>query len=670
MKIIILCIFIVLIISPVISAYQERSIFIVDSNGNTQYKYQLIVAVDQGYYIPGQSIDLVVPINSTNLKFFNNNGEVNPTLKTQSIENETKTYSVVMNQVEYGSPQFIGFTYDLLEYTTIRYKENYFLEFPYYIDIESNKETYVCIPSSASRYANSYDSTPKDYNYPYLNNYNYTLTAPPLQLPPLIISPSSPGYISQDQQIAKINICPSGYYENTVYGLTKGISTELNFDFKDSSNRIDNYEKSFEPITVNGPSIYESFIDKNIPSIVKTIPTIDSKLNLNSLPHYNVNFVSDNDLAMTDNNDILSYEDGKVLYKVNVIKGDDQFLQINLLRGIIGSSMIKTYGLSIQNNWWDIGSTTNMALILMKENNLPTSEIQKTLKTIKDAIKKLTPQEIKDSINDNSGDKILIYSSIVDEIDSVCPDHVLKLNAKTRGMTQINFTSEKEFNNFLIYNIENLCSKDISNILDKYGFEHDSVMDILTRYNNLQAKFSEINIDREDIPALNTLKSNLNKIKSNLEEGKIEDSTQLVSDSETLYETRLKPLLQILGDFSNAEQKSNSIPFIFALPSKIIINSNLDGAIGYIKENNFDGAKQKINNSLFWINNAIMLSIIFYIIILSLIILFYKKYRKHKKHNHNKKDDHGGLLGELHDRGGKDDFKLLKPTHHKVLSKE
>jgi hypothetical protein len=152
----------------------------------------------------------------------------------------------------------------------------------------------------------------------------------------------------------------------------------------------------------------------------------------------------------------------------------------------------------------------------------------------------------------------------------------------------------------------------------------------------MQEKFSRINIKRKDIPEINTINTNLNAAQEDLKRGKVEEALRLLESSENLYDTKLQRLLGILEEYTNAENKAEAIPFIFSIPSKFISSSKLDDAIEFIKTDEFDSARNEINKSLFWSNNAIILSLILYVVIVGLIFWVFRTRLKNKsKHRLN-----------------------------------
>ncbi len=625
----------ILMLNCVSALYEERDIFIIDSDGDTQYKYQLVGSVEYGYYIEAQDLVLLVPENSTNLQFYDSYGKISATY--EYTEEGYKVYTVTTREIEYDEPYEIGFTHDLPKYTTTRYKENYFFEYPYYKEIGSEKETYVCIPNSASEYAEYYDSTPEDdWRVRPIDYYNFTL--PEIAKLPEI-KPITPlygydyNYKSEYSQIQEVEVCPSGYSDEWILGIDEGIITAVEFDFKMPSAKISNSVYNGDKITVEYPAIYKSIIEKNTPLLEKTLNSIEQKLNLDSPSSYKLIFVSDNDKVLSGDNAMISYEDGTVYFQTGLMRLDnDQLLQINLLRGIINSAMLNTYGTSTDDSWWTNGALTSLALIIMKDNDLEINEIQTLLNDFKDAFDELTTNEIIEIMQDSEMEyRITIDSGIVDEIDNLCPNHAIKLNKITKDMDSLDFSNDKEFNNYILYNLREECSKDISEVLDKYKLEHDNVQVAVDKFNRIKQKFSEIKIDRTDIEELNTIRNNINQVEGLLKVGKVEQATELIDEADNLYETKLKNLLEILKEFNTAEDEVKSIPLVFSLPSKMMASSNLDSAMTFIKEEDFDSARSKINSAKFWSNNALTISIIIYVLIGVGIFFGYKKYQNNKR---------------------------------------
>ncbi len=639
-KILLITLLFILMLNSVSALYEERDIFIIDSNGDTQHKYQLVGSVEYGYHVEAQDLVLSVPENVTNLQFYDSYGKISATY--EYTEEGYKVYTVRTKEIEYNEPYEIGFTYNLPKYTTTRYKENYFFEYPYYKEIGSEKETHVCIPNSASEYAEYYDSTPED-DWRVRPYDLYNLTIPKLDLPELTplhqYTSTEYNYRSEYAQIQDVEICPSGYSDEGIFGIDEGIITSVEFDFKMPSTKISNSDYSGNKISVEYPSIYKTIIEKNIPILEKTLNSIDQKLNLDSPSSYRLIFVSDNDKVLSGDNAMISYEDGTVYFQTGLMRLDnDQLLQINLLRGIINSAMLNTYGTSTDDSWWTNGALTNLALISMKENNLPTSDIQQVLNDIKDLFNELTTNEIIELMQDTTLEgRTNIDSGIVDEIDKLCPNHAIKLNKITKNMDSLDFSNDKEFNNYILYHLREECSKDISEVLNKYRLEHDNVQVAVDKFNRIKQKFGEIKIDRTDIEELNTIRNNINQVEGLFKVGKVEEATKLIDEADNLYETKLKNLLGILKEFNTAEDEVKSIPLVFSLPSKMIASSNLDSAMTFIKEEDFDSARSKINNAKFWSSNSIMVALIIYALIIVGIFLIYKNNNKKYSGHHSKK---------------------------------
>jgi hypothetical protein len=620
-----------------VSASDERDVFIIDKDGNTKYQYQTLFASDYGYYIEAQSVELGVPENVTNLKFFDSYDELIPTKITS--EREFNTYTLNIKEVEYGNPYVVGFSYDLPKYTTVRYKENYFFEYPIYLEQDSQKEVHICIPSSATAGATPYDSTPiEESTTPDIHDFKYYPMKKFPLIDPLPSYAANEYHKTKEAQFQEIDVCPNGYNDNLISDVNRGDITRLKFDFHSYDSQVDNYDSTSGKLSITAPVVYKQTIDHNAQLIEKTLHSIDAILNLNSPLSYHLTFVGDNDRVL-ESNSIISLDDGTVFIAISVLNGDsDQLLQINVLRGLINSAMLNTYGQETDTFWWITGALTNLALIVMKENGLPTNDVQLILNDVKDTFKELTTNQIIEFLKSVATDpqsKVLIDSGIVDEIDTYCPNHAIKLNKITKD-ANLNFLNDKEFNNYMLYNLRGECSKDISEIFDKYRLEHDNVRIAVDKLQNMQEKFSRINIKRKDIPEINTINTNLNAAQEDLKRGKVEEALRLLESSENLYDTKLQRLLGILEEYTNAENKAEAIPFIFSIPSKFISSSKLDDAIEFIKTDEFDSARNEINKSLFWSNNAIILSLILYVVIVGLIFWVFRTRLKNKsKHRLN-----------------------------------
>ena len=629
--------FAMIIFSSIVLAYEENYIFIINEEGNTQIKYQIILsAMPTIYYFPSSGIVLPIPENSKNLSFYDSYGRVTPVFKENKEGYDY--YYVATKKVE--SQYDFGYIYDLPEYTTVRYKENYHFEYPFYIEESENSEdnqpvgVYACIPSKASNYPVNYDSTPEnDWRNPY--TYETKINLPNLYLPKFNLF----SYIT-------IKTCPEDFNENKIGDFTYGDYKKIKFDFSIPGKTTEffthnGFTYNGETITLTAPKIYQNFIEKNIQIIEPVLSKINDELNLNTPDRYNLKFISDSDKIFEDNA-MVSYDDGNVFYKVGIIRSDsDEFLQINLLNGIINSALLKTYTTSSDKNWWTEGALTNMALKIMKDSNLQYSEIQETINITKQKFKDLKKDEVTEFIESlEPEDRLIVDSSIVDEIDNICPNHVIQLNNITKGLSELDFSEEKIFDNYLIYNLKEFCPNDITSVLDKYRLPYDNVSFVLDKFKVMKDKLDPINIKKGKILELDEAKSKLEQVEYNLKRGtNIKESLALVNEIESTYENSIKNKVNILKEYSNAEQKADSIPIIFYLPSKIIAYNSLNKAIIDINKDNFDSAEKNINKSLFWINNSTILSLVLYIIICVVIWIIYNKHC-HKKERHQHHYEH------------------------------
>lgn len=700
--IIVMCLMI--ISTSIVIATEERYSFIIDQQGNTKLRYQVVLSVDEyGMYLPGFDMTFTPPEEAPNLEFFDSSGKITP--KFLGTEEGFAIYEKYVPDIEYNDPYQIGYQYDLPQYTTVRYNENYHFEYPLSLERNSTYVVSVCIPSSADTFPETYDSTPSTYEYNDWNSYK------PIEIKP--ITPITPityttTYYKGD---SSIDVCPSGYKKTYNYDFEYGVSNEITSSFSMSQNKLGLFTYEIGKIKIIAPEIYKSSLERSIQKIESAIPNIESKLNLNTPSNYVIYIVSDTDKVFTDtqngNSASVSQEDGTVYFKVSLMNvGDDEFIQVNLLRAIINTALLKTYGENSDNSWWSHGALTNMAVKLMKESGLSYTDVQKAMNDVKDGIKLMTTNEIIEVMTtvDSQG-QILIYSTIVDEIDSVCPDHVIKLNKNTKSMSNLAFSGDKQFNNFLLYNLKQDCSQDIGKVLDKYQFEHDNVGYILDKYNKINEKFQNIKISRNDIQDLNTAKSDLIQADSYLKQGKASEALTLVEKSEeayarildlvtiyskieelkprliaipeelrspsvlsainkideaedlatkqntkdaltkineasVLYDESVKKMGGILQEYVDAKIKVDSIPGIFYLPAKPLAKSSLNSAVTSIKSDSYDSARGSIGTSHFWSNNAIIVSLIFYALIISGAIFGYIKFIKPKQKEKPHKPKH------------------------------
>jgi len=626
--------FVMIIFSSIVLAYEENYIFIIDEEGNTELKYQTVLTVLPGYYIPGSNATLIIPKEAQNVEFYDNQGKIYPSLL--DTKEGYNFYYIITKKVESDKPYEFGYIYNLPKYTTVRYNENYHFEYPIYLD----SNIYVCTSPKASSYPIDYDSSPQN---DWRKEYTYTkpnltkIDLPNIDLTILKRIDFSTIFKTGPNPF---NICPDGLKENKITNIEMEYLTKPKFDFSIPGKTTEFFTYNGEKVTLIAPKIYQDIIEKNIKTIEKTLPSIETQLNLNVPSKYNLKFVSDTDKVIYENdNAMVSYDDGTVFFKVSIIRSNnDEFIQINLLRGLINSALLNTYTPSSDRNWWTEGALTNMALKIMEDNNLPNSEVQKTMDEARDEFNNLTKDEIIKPIeNSEPEDRIIIDSLIVDEIDNTCPDHVIKLNNITKEISELDFSEEKTFDNYLIYNLKEFCSNDISSILNKYGLPYDNVSFVVDKFKVMKEKLDPINIKKGKILELDDSKSKLEGVEYNLKRGKnIDESLTLTNEIESIYENSIKNKVNILKEYSNAEQKVDSIPIIFYLPSRIMAYNLLNKAIIDINKDNFDSAEKNINKSLFWIDNSTILSLIVYIILCAIIWIIYKKYTHHKKSRSNK----------------------------------
>ncbi|MCF7798509.1 hypothetical protein K9M74_01250 [Candidatus Woesearchaeota archaeon] len=624
--------------SNVVLADVERDIFIIDEDGKTTYKYQYGAAVDYGYYLESQEMTLLVPQDYDNVKFYDSDGAITGTYDSEYLGSDI--YVVKTKEIEYNEPYEIGFTAKLPDHTTVRYQENYFFEYPYYKESGYEKEVYVCTPTSASSYVASYDSSPEDdwrtLDYP--NYQDYKIVIPqPIYPEPIFTIDGWGNYKSISDQLENLDICPSGYTEHQITNIEEDEITTVEYEFQISSKKTGLFSYKSDLIEVEGPKVYQSLIERNIKALEPTLSKISTRLNLNSPSKYYVTFVSNNDKVLDGDNALVSYEDGTVYFKTGIIAvGDDDLIQINLLRGIINSAILNTYGTETYESWWTNGVLTNLAFTLMKEEGLSTKGVTEILNDVRDSIDLMTTNEIIEFMNDETvADKLLVESAIVDELDKICPDHAIKINKFTKGLSSISFKNDKQLNNYLLVHLDEECTADPTIVFEKYNLEHDNAKIAVKKYNEISNKLNELNIDREDIVELNTVREKVQLANQNLEKGDVVESLKNSEEAIELFDGPLQEKLAVLKKYSQVEQSAESIPKVFSFPGSIGLKKNMDLAIQNINSGSTKEAERNLNDAQFWINNSSMFSILFYLVLIGIVIggyfLFQKQQQGHQK---------------------------------------
>jgi hypothetical protein len=642
-KLLIITLISLFLFSNIVLADVERDIFIIDEDGTTTYKYQYGTAVDYGYYLESQEMTLVVPQTLEDVKFYDSDGSITGTYDSEYLGSDL--YTVRIKEVEYNNPYEIGFTSKLPKYTTVRYQENYFFEYPYYQETGYEREVYVCIPTSASSSAKSYDSSPADDWRTFDYDQYERIIIPEYDYPEIIYNiPGYGNYQSVSEQLEDLDVCPSGYTQHEITNIENDVITTVEYDFSISSKQTGLFTYDSENIKVTGPKPYQSLIERNIKAIESTLEKISTRLNLKSPSKYDVSFVSNNDKVLDGDNALVSYEDGTVYFQTGIITvGDDDLIQINLLRGIINSAILNTYGTETYESWWTNGVLTNLGLVLMKEEGLSVEGVDEVLNDVRDSMDLLTTNEVIEYLEDETlADKTTIESAIVDELDKICPDHAIKINKFTKGLSSVSFNNDKQLNNYLLVHLDDECTADPTIVFEKYNLEHDNVKIAVKKYNEISNKLNDLNIDRDDIIELNTVKEKVKLANQNLEKGDVLESLKNSEEAIELFDGPLQEKLAVLKRYSQVEQSAESIPKVFSFPGSIGLRKHMDLAIQNINSVSTKEAEKNLNDAQFWINNSSMFSILFYLVLIGIVIGGYfllKKQqqghqKKHKKYRH------------------------------------
>jgi hypothetical protein len=637
-KIILHLILAIILLSNLVLADVERDIFIIDDDGTTTYKYQYGAAVDYGYYLESQDMTLLVPQDYKNVNFYDSDGSITGTYDSEYLGSDV--YTVTTKEIEYNEPYEIGFTANLPKYTTVRYQENYFFTYPYYKESGYEKEVYVCIPTSASSYAKSYDSSPEDdwRTFDYDSYQDYKIVIPePIYPEPIFTIEGYGNYNSVSEQLENVDICPLGYTEHEITNIEEDVITTVDYEFQISSKKTGLFTYDSDLIKVEGPKAYQNLIEKNVKALEPTLEKISTRLNLDSPNKYYVTFVSNNDKVLDGDNALVSYEDGTVYFKTGIIAvGDDDLIQINLLRGIINSAILNTYGTETYESWWTNGVLTNLGLVLMKEEGLSIEGVNEVLNDVRDSIELMTTNEIIEFMEDETvTDKLLVESAIVDELDKICPDHAIKINKFTKGLSSLSFKDDKQLNNYLLVHLTDECTSDPAIVLEKYNLEHDNAKIAVKKYNEISTKLNELNIDREDIVELNTVKEKVQSANQKLERGDVVESLKNSEEAIELFDGPLQEKLAVLQKYSQVEKSGESIPKFFSFPGNIALNKHMDLAIQNINSGNTQDAEKNLNDAQFWINNSSMFAVLFYLILMGVVVGAY--FLMHKQQHSNKK---------------------------------
>jgi len=300
----------------------------------------------------------------------------------------------------------------------------------------------------------------------------------------------------------------------------------------------------------------------------------------------------------------MSLADGRVFFDVKLTREDGEFFQVNFLRGLINSALFRTYGESFA-NWWSDGALTNMALIMMKSNNLKTGEVKKLIDLAKGEISlySLYSKEKLKEILTYKQASLLFNSAIVDEIETYCPNHVIKINKTVQGIKKGHFTTEKQFNNYLIYIIKKECNIDISNILDKYYIEHDNVGKVIEQLVALESKIKILPSELLSEEVKNKI-TEINNAEELIQNGQVTEAQAKINSANNVIEPITIKLENILPKYNNTKDSISQIPVIFYLPGGMMAQGEFNEAINLIKMEKFEKAEQKMNSAQFWISNS------------------------------------------------------------------
>jgi hypothetical protein len=629
-KLIFLLLAILLCCTSVI-AYEERDIFIIDEHGKASYQYRNVNAVEYEFYFESAEATLSLPETSINVKFEDSYGEI------EAKYNHTKDgydyYTIQTQMVEFDHPYFFGYSYDLPKNTVTRYKGNYFFSHPYYDEKDFNFKLSFCVPESAFAPAKKYDSSP---DLVKLSNYNdealYKLSEDLsfLHYTSEYEKLGSNQYVklkSIEQQIYSVDVCPSGFKEYVPNFYVDGW-VDLRFDFQIPDMTLRQKTESTGNIDATYPEIYDSYIKRNLPLIDKTLSQVSPLKGMNSITSYDLEFISENDEAFSPTESILAHEDGSVFYSTNLFRAEsDEFFQVNILRGIILCNLLELYGEAPEYHWWTSGVATNLALKNMDEQGINTKELHEVLNDYGDSFDNITSEEIHAMLDGLESDSsIYFFSFILDKIDKICDNHVDKINNAMYNLGSSVELDEVQFNNFILHNSGNDCLLELNDLFDKYGFEHDSVVEASQKYDELLQEAESLLGERQDITLANILGDDLKRAKENLETGRVVMANKFLNNIESSDMTELKEALELL---EHAEVKVEAIPFLFGFPSKTLAKSKLNAAVESMNSGNLKDAKVKIEGATFWGDSSIWATF-FLIGVIALILWLVFRGRKKK----------------------------------------
>lgn len=610
-----LCIF---IFSQFVFANEiERDIFIIDETGKTTYKYQYVTAVEDGYYLESFNLPVGIMPESKNLEFYDSDGAVS-VRKTDEVDEEGfEYYNIRVQQTQYNKPRAVGFTHELEDFTTVRYQENYFFEYPYYQDSEWPRDVYVCFPEKASGYPKSYDSSPEDdwredyetydqnsirivpYEPSIYDSYEITVwNEEDLYPSNFDFRDIMYGTKSVEDQLDSVEPCPIDYQERKITNIKEDQITKLDFAFKDADEKTGLSTIERDGVSVSVPTTYRRLLEENIETIQPIIQTIEEDLKLKSPEKFVIIIASDNDRVFDGDNAMISYEDGNIFYQVGLLRVEsNQFIQVNLLRGIINSAVLKTYGTETYDSWWTNGILTELSLQLMRSEGLPTQEVEEALQETAELIYEYSPEELSEMLETLDSEEVtVLHSAIVNQIEDVCPNHIINLNEQTSAIGII-FQNEVQLNNFLLYQLRANCGTAPREVLDRYYLEHDNVEGAIERQEAITALVGELPDEANALSELSQINTYIQDAKEHLAIGKVTQSNQFVEEANRIYFGSLQTKLALLEKLETIDDQTNSIPAFARYPANWLIESNKQKAVASIDqldEDNFDVYSQRI----------------------------------------------------------------------------
>ncbi|MBT3298242.1 hypothetical protein HN385_04910 [archaeon] len=503
----------------------ERDIFIIDSDGGVTYKNQYVMAIEYGYYYESMELPFPVDSNYTNLEFYDSYGEIEGDY-SETNEYAIDLYHLTTEEIEYGEPYEIGYTVDLPDLTITRYRENYFFKHMYAFLDDYPIDVYVCVPGNALPYAQEYDSSLDEYDF-----YDYEFEIP-TYIPEFeydySIETYSP-YQSVDEQIESVDVCPNGYGE---YELDENDIVEdyyLYYEFQINSEDDGLFTEDLGDITISGPIQHKELILNQLDGISNIVEPLE-ELDLETPLNYEIFFSSNNDDVFETEYALISYPNGNGFLQIDTITIDDEeFLKLNVASLIINSALINTYDepSKMYDYWWHLGDVGAIAYDLMKESGLSTSEIDEELELSKE----LLSEHKFNHLDYLSESNIALYQT--QQIESSCPGAINYINEITESLSNIEFDSLKELNNFLIYNLNDYCKEDLTNLFEELYLSNDDPMSYSLRIESLLESLELI--EDYDFSEKTELEQEINDVISYFETGNIEDGINSLEEAEELY---------------------------------------------------------------------------------------------------------------------------------------